>query len=73
MNRVLFSIAAIAGLMLFPIMSTAGQGVGCASLVVIDGDTIKCDGQNMRLLGGGGAVQVRRGCARDGEPCQMRL
>lgn len=53
MNRVLFSIAAIAGLMLFPIMSTAGQGVGCASLVVIDGDTIKCDGQNMRLLGGG--------------------
>ncbi len=31
----------------------SGQGVACASLVVIDGDTIKCDGQNMRLLGGG--------------------
>lgn len=31
----------------------AAQGVSCASLVVIDGDTIKCDGQNMRLLGGG--------------------
>ncbi|MCK8779107.1 thermonuclease family protein [Rhizobium sp. NTR19] len=25
----------------------------CASLLVVDGDTIKCDGQNMRLLGGG--------------------
>lgn len=31
----------------------SGQGVACASLVVVDGDTIKCDGQNMRLLGGG--------------------
>ncbi len=31
----------------------SGQGVACASLVVIDGDTIKCDDQNMRLLGGG--------------------
>lgn len=27
--------------------------MACASTVVIDGDTIKCDGQNMRLLGGG--------------------
>ncbi|AVH44034.1 thermonuclease family protein [Agrobacterium tumefaciens] len=34
-------------------VASAGQGVSCASLVVIDGDTIKCDGQNMRLLGGG--------------------
>ncbi|MBY3369384.1 thermonuclease family protein [Rhizobium laguerreae] len=25
----------------------------CASLTVVDGDTIKCDGQNMRLLGEG--------------------
>jgi endonuclease YncB( thermonuclease family) len=33
--------------------ATSGQGVACASLIVIDGDTIKCDGQNMRLLGGG--------------------
>lgn len=31
----------------------SGQGVACASLIVLDGDTIKCDGQNMRLLGGG--------------------
>jgi endonuclease YncB( thermonuclease family) len=31
----------------------AAQGIACASLIVIDGDTIKCDGQNMRLLGGG--------------------
>ena len=31
----------------------SGQGVACASLVVIDGDTIKWDDQNMRLLGGG--------------------
>ncbi len=53
MSRVLFSFAAIAALMLFPVISTAGQGVACASLVVIDGDTIKCDGQNIRLLGGG--------------------
>jgi len=53
MMRVLFPIAAVAALMLFPITSTAGQGVAWASLMVIDGDTIKCDGQNMRLLGGG--------------------
>ncbi|WP_333779992.1 thermonuclease family protein [Agrobacterium sp. ST15.13.015] len=53
MTRVLFSIAAVAGFTLFPIILTAGQGVSCASLVVIDGDTIKCDGQNMRLLGSG--------------------
>lgn len=25
----------------------------CASLTAVDGDTVKCDGQNMRLLGGG--------------------
>jgi endonuclease YncB( thermonuclease family) len=25
----------------------------CASLTVVDGDTVKCDGQNMRLLGEG--------------------
>ncbi|MGO6998284.1 thermonuclease family protein [Rhizobium leguminosarum] len=25
----------------------------CASLSVVDGDTVKCDGQNMRLLGEG--------------------
>lgn len=25
----------------------------CASLSVVDGDTIKCEGQNMRLLGEG--------------------
>lgn len=38
---------------LMPIQAYAAQGIACASLIVIDGDTIKCDGQNMRLLGGG--------------------
>ncbi|OAE43814.1 nuclease [Agrobacterium tumefaciens] len=37
----------------FPVTLTAGKHVSCASLIIIDGDTIKCDGQNMRLLGGG--------------------
>ncbi len=37
----------------FPVILTAGERVSCASLIVVDGDTIKCDGQNMRLLGGG--------------------
>ncbi|MBB3643856.1 hypothetical protein FHX14_000015 [Rhizobium sp. BK619] len=23
----------------------------CASMTAVDGDTVKCDGQNMRLLG----------------------
>ncbi|WP_341769545.1 thermonuclease family protein [Agrobacterium pusense] len=36
-----------------PALPYSGEGVACASLVVIDGDTINCDGQNMRLLGGG--------------------
>lgn len=53
MIRVLFSIGAAAAFTLFPVILTAGQGVSCASLIVIDGDTIKCDGQNMRLLGSG--------------------
>lgn len=39
--------------LLLPPPAHSGQGIACASLVVIDGDTIKCDGQNMRLLGGG--------------------
>jgi endonuclease YncB( thermonuclease family) len=46
-------VVAIASMLAFiatPVAS--GQGVSCASLIVIDGDTIKCDGQNMRLLGG---------------------
>ena len=30
-----------------------GTIIVCAMLSVIDGDTIKCDGQNMRLLGQG--------------------
>lgn len=30
----------------------------CAVLTAVDGDTVKCDGQNMRLLGGG-TVDVR--------------
>lgn len=48
------AITAAASIACFiPNFSAAGQGVSCASLIVIDGDTIKCDGQNMRLLGGG--------------------
>ena len=27
--------------------------ISCADLRIVDGDTIKCDGQNMRLLGDG--------------------
>lgn len=30
----------------------------CASLTVVDGDTVKCDGQNMRPLGEGVASGV---------------
>jgi hypothetical protein len=45
--------ASLATVPFFPVNLTAGQGISCASLIVIDGDTIKCDGQNMRLLGGG--------------------
>jgi endonuclease YncB( thermonuclease family) len=45
--------AALSLLLITPFPSTAAQNVVCASLTVIDGDTIKCDGQNMRLLGGG--------------------
>ncbi|NTF35578.1 thermonuclease family protein [Agrobacterium rubi] len=46
--------ACITFLVVFPpAPAWSGQGIACASLVVIDGDTIKCDGQNMRLLGGG--------------------
>lgn len=45
--------AALSLLLLSPLPSQAAQGIACASLTVIDGDTIKCDGQNMRLLGGG--------------------
>lgn len=48
------TIALCALLAISPGSSPAlGNGVPCASLIVIDGDTIKCDGQNMRLLGGG--------------------
>ncbi len=42
------ALAAITGL-----PAAARNGIVCASLIVIDGDTIKCDSQNMRLLGGG--------------------
>jgi endonuclease YncB( thermonuclease family) len=46
-------LAALSLLLLSPPPSHAAQGISCASLIVIDGDTIKCDGQNMRLLGDG--------------------
>ncbi len=51
--KVLVIVSSIAAVTFFPVILTAGQGVSCASLIVIDGDTIKCDGQNLRLLGGG--------------------
>ena len=38
----------------------------CAALSVVDGDTIKCDGQNMLLLGGG-VVNVR--ASRNDDSC----
>lgn len=38
---------------IFACSPASSHGLSCASLIVIDGDTIKCDGQNMRLLGGG--------------------
>ena len=41
----------VSSLIATPLAAT--QGITCASMIVIDGDTIKCDGQNMRLLGGG--------------------
>lgn len=50
--KMTISSTVILGLLL-PAPAYSGQGVACASLIVIDGDTIKCDGQNMRLLGGG--------------------
>jgi endonuclease YncB( thermonuclease family) len=40
-------------LLLASFPTNAAQAISCASLIVVDGDTIKCDGQNMRLLGGG--------------------
>ncbi len=52
MTKMTIGSALILGLLLAS-PSYAGQGVACGSLVVIDGDTIKCDGQNLRLLGGG--------------------
>jgi len=52
MRSVFFAAAAIA-IPLIPSPALASQPISCASLIVIDGDTIKCEGQNMRLLGGG--------------------
>jgi endonuclease YncB( thermonuclease family) len=46
-------LAALSLLFFSPLPSHAAQAISCASLTVIDGDTIKCDGQSMRLLGGG--------------------
>lgn len=53
MNRRMLAFAALTLLSLSQSPTQAAQGIPCASLIVIDGDTIKCDGQNMRLLGGG--------------------
>lgn len=53
--RSLLTLRVIAGALaaLTATPAAATNGIVCASLIVIDGDTIKCDGQNMRLLGGG--------------------
>ncbi len=51
--KMIFAAWAVVAFCLTAAPVVAGQGVSCASLIVIDGDTIKCDGQNMRLLGGG--------------------
>lgn len=53
MYRDLAAMAAVLMQMSFISPAMADQAISCASLTVIDGDTIKCDGQNMRLLGGG--------------------
>jgi endonuclease YncB( thermonuclease family) len=53
MNRAIIAIYAVAVALMTQSPSQAAESLSCASLVVIDGDTIKCDGQNMRLLGGG--------------------
>ncbi len=53
MRKVAVSLFTVIHVVYFPSHLFAAEGVACASLVVIDGDTIKCDGQNMRLLGGG--------------------
>lgn len=53
MGKILMGAVALIGAGFFTATPASSNGVSCASLVVIDGDTIKCDGQNMRLLGGG--------------------
>ncbi|WP_350225263.1 thermonuclease family protein [Agrobacterium sp. CFBP2214] len=54
MKNAMMSLILMTGVGMFYASSPASShGVPCASLIVIDGDTIKCDGQNMRLLGGG--------------------
>jgi hypothetical protein len=35
------------------LLALAGTVVTCLSLSAVDGDTIKCDGQNMRIMGPG--------------------
>ncbi|WP_338122489.1 thermonuclease family protein [Agrobacterium salinitolerans] len=53
MGKILAGVLVLTGCAIFASSPALSQSVACASLVVIDGDTIKCDGQNMRLLGGG--------------------
>ncbi|WP_309589084.1 thermonuclease family protein [Rhizobium rhizogenes] len=53
MGKLLGGVLVLTGCAIFASSPALSHGVACASLVVIDGDTIKCDGQNMRLLGGG--------------------
>src|SRR5690606_9995552 len=43
--------------------------VSCLSLSAVDGDTIKCNGQNMRIMGTA-SLRIRRRCPGN-LPCQM--
>lgn len=53
MRGAFLAVMALVGSVFFGGSTASSHGVPCVLLVVIDGDTVKCDGQNMRLLGGG--------------------
>jgi hypothetical protein len=44
--------------------------VSCLSLSAVDGDTIKCNGQNMRIMGHGKPFEFGVECPGN-LPCQM--
>jgi endonuclease YncB( thermonuclease family) len=66
------------------LLALAGTVVTCLSLSAVDGDTIKCDGQNMRIMGPGSpnksgvdAPEIGNArCAKErllGEQAKLRL